>query len=149
MNLPLVHILNFAVCRQHNILTITMKHNCIQCHAQVQCNVITYDLYIVNLLCFILIRISTVVKLLPSPRLCVVSLFSWSVKLACTLLTKPEEKERLLPVYPTPLHMHYHTQMWRYCIVQSDFSIYLYVRAGARFCHSLLSWPLVSSLCSD
>ena len=44
MNLPLVHSLNFAVCRQHNILTITMKHNCtqcIQCHAHVQCNVIT------------------------------------------------------------------------------------------------------------
>ena len=32
-NLPLDHSLNFAVCRQHDILTITMimKHNCIQC----------------------------------------------------------------------------------------------------------------------
>ena len=108
MNLPLVHSLNFAVCRQHNILTITMKHNCTQCiqyHVHVQCNVITYDLYIINILCFILIRISTLVKLFycekiiflspPSPRLCVVSLFSWSVKPACTPLTKSEEKVRL------------------------------------------------------
>ena len=31
----------------------------------------------------------------PSPRLCVVSLFSWSVKPACTPLTKSEEKVRL------------------------------------------------------
>ena len=114
MNLPLVHSLNFAVCRQHNILTITMKHNCTQCiqyHVHVQCNEITYDLYIINILCFILIRISTLVKLFycykiiflspHSPRLCVVSLFSWSVKPACTPLTKPEEKVRLLAVYPT------------------------------------------------
>ena len=50
MNLPLVHSLNFGVCRQHDILTITMKRNCIQRHAHVQCNVITYDLYIINLL---------------------------------------------------------------------------------------------------
>ena len=64
MNLPLVQSLNFTLCRQHNMLTITVKHNCIQlCHAHVQCNVITYDLYIINLLCFILVRISTLVKL--------------------------------------------------------------------------------------
>ena len=52
MNLPLVHSLNFAVCRQHNKLTTTMKHNCTQCiqyHAHVQCNVITYDFYIINI----------------------------------------------------------------------------------------------------
>ena len=84
---------------------------CIQYQAHVQCNVITYDLYIINIVCFILIRISTLVKLFycykiiflspHSPRLCIVSLFSWSIKPTCTPLTKPEEKVRLLAVYPT------------------------------------------------
>ena len=90
------------------LLWNTTVHNVyMQCH--VQCNVLTWFVYI---MLNILIRISTLVKLFycgkifflspPSPRLRVVSLFSWSVKPVCTPLTKSEEKVRLLTNQPTP-----------------------------------------------